>query len=427
MVLDEAGMVGSKEFSLLQRAVLGAGGKLVAVGDAKQLQPIAAGGIFRTLCERHGKAEISNIQRQRTDFGPLLDWLRLHGHLSKQAAAALRALPEDAKLATLELLCAAQPKLGAAFAKWRERYDHVWLREAVRKFATGDAKEALSLLDERGRLKLISGHAATVDALISDWAADPAPLSSKTMIAGTRAEVRELNEKARALLISAGQVLDVESLDIEIIHRDESREAKPFAPGDRVVFTKNDKDMGVANGVAGTIVAIERAMFTPLLRVELDDVNERDEKVVMVPPSFGRFDHAYCLTNHKSQGRTFDSAYVLVNPAMADREWSYVAASRSRFSTTLYANRGALAPIDVESHQAQAGAPNAQDRAILIERLAFGMARSRGKGTALDWTAMAENTGFEGALGEPKPRGSAGPSQIHARDEAPMLDSEQLR
>ena len=396
LVLDEAGMVGSKEFSLLQRAVLDAGGKLVAVGDAKQLQPIAAGGIFRTLCERHGKAEISNIQRQRTDFEPLLDWLRVQGHVGKQAAAALRALPEDAKLATLESLCAAKPKLALAFAKWRERYDHLWLRDAVRKFATGEAKEALSMLDERGRLKLISGHSATLDALISDWAADKAGLASKTMIAGTRAEVRELNEKARALLISGGQVRDAEGLDVEIIHRDETREQMRFAPGDRVVFTKNDKDVGVSNGVSGTIVAIERAMFTPLLRVELDDINERGEKVVMIPPSFGRFDHAYCLTNHKSQGRTFDAAYVLVNPSMADREWSYVAASRSRFSTTLYANRGALAPVDIDSHQLPTEA-SADDRAALVEKLAFGMSRSRAKGTALDWVATAENAPFSGS------------------------------
>lgn len=392
MVLDEAGMVGSKEFYLLQRAVLDAGGKLVAVGDAKQLQPIAAGGIFRALCERHGKVEISNIQRQRTDFGPLLDWLRSRGDLTKRAMAALRALPEDAKLGALESLCAVLPTLARAFARWKERYDHRWLRDVVRAFATGEAKDALSALDERGRLKLISGHPATLDAMILDWAADKATLPAKTMIAGTRVEVRELNAMARALLISAGHVRDGAGLDIEIIHRDETRESKRFAPGDRVVFTKNDKNLGVSNGVAGTIQSIEQAAYTPLLRIQLDDANERGETIAMVPPSFGRFDHGYCLTNHKSQGRTFDAAYVLVNPSMADREWTYVAASRSRFSTTLYVNRGALTPIDIDSHHTPAPAPGVGDRSALLEKLAFGMSRSRGKGTALDWAEQAENS-----------------------------------
>jgi conjugative relaxase-like TrwC/TraI family protein len=406
LVLDEAGMVGAKEFFLLQRAVLSAGGKMVAVGDAKQLQPIAAGGIFRALCERHGKVEISNIQRQRTDFGPLLDWLRGRGDLSKRAATALRELPEEAKLGALESLCAALPKLARAFARWRERYDHRWLREAVRKFAIGEAKEALSMLDEKGRLKLISGHTATLDALISDWAADKSPLPAKTMIAGARAEVRELNHKARALLISAGQVRDAEGLDVEIIHRDETREAKRFAAGDRVVFTKNDKELGVANGIAGTIVAIERAMFTTLLRVQLDDANERGETVVMVPPSFGRLDHGYCLTNHKSQGRTFDSAYCLINPAMADREWTYVAASRSRFSTTLYVNRGALAKADLDSHESAAKDATLVERSNLVEKLAFSMSKARPKGTALDWALPVKTERISGHAERPARRRS---------------------
>lgn len=412
MVLDEAGMVGSREFSLLQRAVLEAGGKLVAVGDAKQLQPIEAGGIFRALCERHGKAEISNIQRQRTDFAPLVDWLRSRADLSKDRAAALRALPEDARADALEAVCAADAKLARAFAKWRERYDHQWLRGVVRAFAVGEAKEALAALDERGRLKLVSGHSATVATLISDWATDKAPLPQKTMIAGTRAEVAELNAKARALLVASGAVRDAEGLALEIVHRDESREEKRFAPGDRVVFTKNDREVGVSNGVAGTVVAIERATFTPLLRIELDDANERGERVAMVPPSFGRFDHAYCLTNHKSQGRTFDSAYCLANPSMADREWTYVAASRSRFSTTIYVNRGAIAPANPEAHGheirggSSAASPASDDRAALIEKLAFSMSRERAKGTSLDWadpvvkTAAAQPSGQDGGPGE---------------------------
>lgn len=388
LFLDEAGMVGSREFFLLQKAALDAGAKLVAVGDPKQLQPIDAGGIFRALVERHGKAEISNIQRQRTDFGPLVDWLRARGDLSTPRARALARLPEDARLGALEALCAEEPKLARGFERWRERFDHKWLREAVRKLATGEAADALRMLDERGRLRIVSGHTATIDALVAAWMADKAPLDRKTMIAGTRAEVSELNAKARAALIAEGTVRDELGIEVEIIHRDESRERKRFAPGDRVVFTKNDKALGVSNGVAGTILSIDQAAYTPLLRVELDDPNERGESLAMVPPSFGRFDSAWCLTNHKGQGRTFDSAHVLANPSMCDREWAYVAASRSRFSTTIYANQGALLPPDVESHDA--GEPKPADRESMVAALARAMSRSRSKDTSLDrWDALA--------------------------------------
>jgi hypothetical protein len=102
-----------------------------------------------------------------------------------------------------------------------------------------------------------------------------------------------------------------------------------------------------------------------------------------VPLSFGRFDHAWCLTNFKSQGRTFDSAYVLANPSMADREWTYVAVSRSRFATTIFVNTAALGLVDPESHRDEDMAPKSRQAAI--DALASRMRRSRAKGTALDY------------------------------------------
>lgn len=399
LVLDEAGMVGSREFGLLQAEVLKAGAKLVCVGDPKQLQPIEAGGIFRSLAERHGKAEISNIQRQRTDFEPLIAWLSAKGALSKRRAQALREAPEDARLQALEALCSNDKNLRRGFARWRDRYDFEWMREAVELFATGEAKIGLDMLDNRGRLKLVAGHTATIDMLIADWAADKTPLGRRTIIAGTRTEVAELNSRARAILVERGVVLDADGVEAEIVNRDESVETKRFAPGDRIVFTKNERNLGVSNGVAATISTIEAATFETLLVVELDDANERGETRICVPISFGRFDHAYCLTNHKSQGRTFDAAYVLANPSMADREWAYVAASRSRFATTLYANLGALGIGDIESHQEQK--TSVSTRAEAIDILAMGMRRSRAKDTTLDWEGIGP-AGFATSENAPK-------------------------
>lgn len=382
LALDEAGMVGSREFALLQEAAMAAGAKLVAVGDPKQLQPIEAGGIFRSIVERHGKAEISAIQRQRTDGEPLLAWLEERGSLSRAKAAALRQAPEDARLPAIEALCAQDAKLARGFDRWRARFDHKWMREAVEMFATGKAAEALEMLDERGRLRLVAGHSATVEALMADWAADKTPVSAKTMIAGTRAEVAELNARARAGLVAEGRIDDARGIDVEIVHRDETTDMRRFAPGDRIVFTKNDKPLGVLNGVAGTVASIERREFATLLVVELDEANDRGETTARIPSSFGRFDHGWCLTNHKSQGRTFDSAYVLANSATADREWTYVAASRSRFATTIYANLATLTPVDPERHGPLAEPVSTRQGAI--DALASAMSRSRAKGTTLD-------------------------------------------
>ncbi len=400
LVLEESGTVGSREFSLLQEAVVAAGAKLACVGDPKQLQPIEAGGICGSLARLHGKAEISNIQRQRTDFEPLLAWLEARaapgGSLDADRAAALRSLPEDARLPALEAVCGLDPKLSRAFDRWRARFDYEWLREAVEMFARGEAKPALELMDAKGRLRLSASREDALGALISEWAKDKTDVSRKAIVAATRAEVAELNARARAVLVERGEVADSLGVDVEIKRRDETTDIRRFAPGDRIVFTMNDRELGVANGVAGRVSSILRRPGGPELVVELDDPNARGEREVVAPASFGWFDLAYAGTCHRSQGRTLDSAHVLANPSMADREWAYVAASRSRFATTLHVDASALGLLDPESHR-EDGRPKASGREAAIDALAGRMRRSRAKGTTLDFEPAARERGVEQA------------------------------
>ncbi|QJW80019.1 MobF family relaxase [Burkholderia glumae] len=468
VVLDEAGLVGSPEFAALQEIVVAAGAKLVCVGDPKQLQPVAGGGIFASLLRGHGNAEISRIQRQKTDFGPLLEWLdgqaRAGRGISKEQVAALRRAPEDARMAATERLCATAPKLARAFARWQERFDHEWLRDAVSGLASGAALPALRLLDQRGRLRILgvgvqpdafaaerelareraaapgAGLIATpaMQALVESWAADNTPLAAKIMIAATRAEVASLNAMARDILVERGVVRDEAGVNLPVNIRDAESETKRFAPGDRIVFTKNDRELGVANGATGTVRAINARPSMDVaapksdaarsslvgkrggdlavdlsnsvaialsgnvavdLVIELDDAiansaanptaapNAQDKKRVVVPASFGWFDLSYCLTNHKSQGRTVDSAHVLVNPSTVDREWAYVAASRSRYATTLYVDAPAVTAFDPDSHLAasQSDRQGPPGREQIIEALARRMSKSRAKETTLDY------------------------------------------
>ena len=68
VVLDEAGMVATKPMAKLVRHVEEAGAKLVLVGDAAQLQPIGAGGPFRSIAQRVGQCELTQIIRQREEW-----------------------------------------------------------------------------------------------------------------------------------------------------------------------------------------------------------------------------------------------------------------------------------------------------------------------------------------------------------------------
>jgi Ti-type conjugative transfer relaxase TraA len=68
LVIDEAGMVGTRQLERVLSYAAEAGAKVVLVGDPQQLQSIEAGAVFRAIYERHGGAEISEVRRQREDW-----------------------------------------------------------------------------------------------------------------------------------------------------------------------------------------------------------------------------------------------------------------------------------------------------------------------------------------------------------------------
>jgi len=67
LVIDEARMIGSRQMERVLSAARDAASKVVLVGDPEQLQAIEAGAAFRSIAERHGAVEITEIPRQRED------------------------------------------------------------------------------------------------------------------------------------------------------------------------------------------------------------------------------------------------------------------------------------------------------------------------------------------------------------------------
>jgi hypothetical protein len=87
LVIDEAGMIGTRQMERVLSEAERAGAKVVLVGDAEQLQAIEAGAAFRALAERHGAAEINEVRRQHED------WQRDATRALATAAPARRSMP----------------------------------------------------------------------------------------------------------------------------------------------------------------------------------------------------------------------------------------------------------------------------------------------------------------------------------------------
>jgi Ti-type conjugative transfer relaxase TraA len=199
LVIDEAGMVGTRQLERVLSHAAEAGAKVVLIGDPQQLQAIEAGAAFRSIHERHGGAEIGEVRRQRQD----------------------------------------------------------WQRDATRYLATGRTGHALQAYRSRGMVHEAQTREQARGDLIERWDRDrqASPDRSRIILTHTNDEVRALNEAARERMRAAGDLGDQ-------VHVIVDRGARTFASRDRVMFLQNERGLGVKNGTLGTIQQVSAQSMT---------------------------------------------------------------------------------------------------------------------------------------------------------------------
>jgi len=150
LVVDEAGMVGTRDLAALVRGAERGDSKLVLVGDTRQLPEIEAGGALRSLAERLGAAELHHIRRQQ------------------------------------------EP----------------WDREAIGAFHRGDHDRWLGAQIEHGRVTVSATAPQAQHAVVAGWLADAKQrgMEATIMLADRRESVRGLNRLARERLRDHGQL-----------------------------------------------------------------------------------------------------------------------------------------------------------------------------------------------------------------------------
>ena len=98
--------------------------------------------------------------------------------------------------------------------------------------------------------------------------------------------------------------------------------------GDRVLFTRNDKALGVKNGTLGTVLSNEKGTMS----VQVDN---RAEPLSFTYDDYSDVSLGYAATVHKSQGMTVERSFVLGTGTM-NKHLGYVAMSRHRQTLDVY-------------------------------------------------------------------------------------------
>ena len=138
----------------------------------------------------------------------------------------------------------------------------------------------------------------------------------------------ELNIELQRLL--QHKLFGVEVPSVEAGHR-----ARPY-PGDKVIQTKNDYDMGVMNGAMGVVLD---AMPDGSLSIDFDG---RPVEIKSGSDALGNIQLAYATSIHKVQGSEFPCAVVIAHKShsfMQHRNLLYTAVTRAKDSVILLGDR----------------------------------------------------------------------------------------
>jgi hypothetical protein len=320
LVVDEAGMLGSRKLTRLLEHVEQAQAKVVLVGDDRQLAAIDAGGGFRGLRLRMGASELTENRRQH----------------------------------------------------------QAWEREALELVRSGLVEEAVAAYQAHDRVVAADSKTAATLALLTDWwtawqQAERDPAQEVVVLAARRTEVDRLNSLCQELLAARGR-LGQERLQVE---------DRQLAVGDRVVCGHNAiGELGVANGSRGAVTALDPETRTLTLRLDGGDGREitltRSYLDARGPGERNRrVDLAYATTGHRAQGLTRGRALVRLTGS-EDVNWLYVQLSRARQDTRLYA------VVGPEPHRAEELDLPDEEQPDAYVQLAQALSRAGSQTLALD-------------------------------------------
>ena len=418
IVVDEAGMLSTRQAHHILQLSERHGAKVVFAGDTRQQQPVEAGPGLRLIRDVAGSVRVDRIRRQEADLEDVL----VHVHKETPEQARFRAGLTSPQERDAILLGYEAMERKPVFTPWQ-----VAVSEALRD---GDAAQAIEAWRLRGRLHLCYDEEKTLTRLVDDWArhVKAEPKQSAMVLARTKAEARALSWLMRERVL--GERTDIKRAVIEVSRDLDGRVTEPLeiAVGDRLRIGATQWEKQLFNGTVVTVedieerkvegVAVTRKARNRLARGatgrkdgrasehgssgEESKAELRDESPVHITArtddgrrvSFRhdeirdfhdniRIDYGYAMTIASAQGLTVDRAFLLIDDRPS-RETVYPAATRHREGIDVYVNRSPIVFDIAESlpeDEAERPVTDSDVRAYLAER----WSRSKPKEAALDY------------------------------------------
>jgi conjugative relaxase-like TrwC/TraI family protein len=334
LILDEAGMIGSREMAELITLVKTQNARIVFCGDTAQIKSVSEGDALRVL-ERESKlrsVSLLDVQRQtNADYKAAVEALRHHpaaGFAKLEAMGAVREV--DWRLRAQEVSQAYQQAALVPNSKGKTR-------SVLVIAATHDEIQSVThaIRQDRKRAGEITRGESFVQHAALNWTEAQKKLlknyqPGQVLVFQKAGKDLARNEAVEVVCAdkSAITVRKANGDRLQII----GRQAKSFSVfekqtievsvGDKLLLQSNwrDKSFRATNGELVTVASVDSAS------IELSDGRR-------LPSDYRQFTHGYAVTAHRSQGKTVDFE-VIAAERMA-QDLFYVSATRAREGLTI--------------------------------------------------------------------------------------------
>jgi conjugative relaxase-like TrwC/TraI family protein len=344
-IVDEASMLSARDMAALMASADRAGARLVLVGDVRQLGSVGAGAAFAQLQQAGmATAKLANVVRQTNADTREAVMASIEGHAGKALAALERGGGEviegadrDARLATMAQryvdLSPADRARTLVIEPSRDGRDTLTTlirQQLTQRGELPSAAVRFEALEAKGLTRAETRQAASY--AIGDVVRFARDYADRGVTRGAAYRVEKIDPDKAAITLKSADGCAVDwRLRQWGAGKVEAFEPKPMElqAGDRVQFTRNNREAGRINGLRGTITGIdpERQQATIAL------ANGREQRLDLTDPRDAHLRHAYVQTAHAAQGQTAERVLIHADSRSAnlvDQKMLYVALSRAK-------------------------------------------------------------------------------------------------
>ncbi len=367
IVVDEAGMTGTRDMAAILTAAKESGAKVALFGDRRQLASVAGASALKAVSEViQRSAVLDHVRRQRVE----------------------------------------------------------WQRAASVAMARGDTEAGLRAYANRHRVELVAGDDAARDRVVAKWKELRSTYGNDVLIITRRnqdsvALNRSVREALRAEALIAAKDTEVAALD-----REDKHVALNIASGDQIRFGENLPLLRVRNGNRARVESVQRDKDGAVrIAFTLEDgrriegdwrefARERPNKKTLPP----RIVHAYAGTVYAAQGRTAAASVIYVARQTDARE-IYVALTRHKEDAHVVVESERL---DAQCRQRQADHRMKPTMIAMRERVFREARQYHEKANVVDYCADRVEFARTGRVALPGPEAAADLT-IHAVSAARRL------